>query len=398
MKKKMKRMAALAMAAAMVVSTPVGAVGSNSTPNFSGTTSGSTGRVFFKQNVTTVVVPTSLTVAFNPDKLTVNLENGITDNSQVVSRAVAMVSEATKDHKVGVTFNIQASGNKIKFVDNEDAVNEGTDHNVLLQLMAATDDDIEVYSGVSSNTKAITVNGSGALSVDATELSRAAMSGATGSGTVVLSSGTKVNFKLGAAKYNYPEINLGSATTNLVSGTLAALGGAYSGTSGTVQIPTATGITGFKFTGMLNKNADWYDIDEQDIISIEPVYSFGVLENSDTVIDGTGAFLGVEKASTTPAVVAPSATTTTFTKTNNADGVSVVFNPGSYTSGITAVKWSAENSDSAEWKTYAAPDDWYSISNNTLTVESKIFTSAGDRYWRVYFADDVYVTLTFSMQ
>lgn len=102
--------------------------------------------------------------------------------------------------------------------------------------------------------------------------------------------------------------------------------------------------------------------------------------------------------STTPAVVAPSTATTTYTKTANASGVSVVFNPGTYTNGITAVKYSAENSDSAEWKTYAAADDWYTIDENTLVVKSKIFSSTATRYWRVYFADDVYVTLTFSME
>ena len=84
--------------------------------------------------------------------------------------------------------------------------------------------------------------------------------------------------------------------------------------------------------------------------------------------------------SATPAVVAPSTTKTTYTKTDDGDGVSVVFNPGSYSDGITAVKWSSENSDSAEWRAYNTPSDYYTTSSNTLNVGEKIFTSAGTRY------------------
>lgn len=132
----------------------------------------------------------------------------------------------------------------------------------------------------------------------------------------------------------------------------------------------------FTLTGALNKNATWGD--SVTFPAIKVTWSYA--EHQDT-----------------PAVVAPSTTTTTYDKTHNGSGVNVVFNPGTYTEGITAVKWSAENSDSAEWKTYGGPDEYYTISTNTLSVKSKIFNSSATRYWRVYFADDVYVTLKFTM-
>lgn len=105
-----------------------------------------------------------------------------------------------------------------------------------------------------------------------------------------------------------------------------------------------------------------------------------------------------EDASAEAETVAPSTAKTTFSKTANGTGVDVIFNPGSYTGGITAVKWSAENSDSAVWKAYSAAADYYTINDNTLSVKDKIFTSSATRYWRVYFADDVYVTLTFTVE
>lgn len=300
MRKKMTRMAAIAMAAAMTVATPVAAAGSGTT--FSGTTSGTQAHIFYKEDITTVVVPTALTVAFNPGGFTVDAGNGEKITDQIVSKSVAMVSEAVKDYKVGVSFAVSASdGSNIKFVTDEDDVNKGTDLNVLLQLAASTGDTIKVYSAAGSGTdeKAITVS-NGTLAVSAEQLSRAKMtvSSATG-GVVPLGSGATADFLLGKANYDYEDIVLdGYSGTNVISGTLAGIG-QTSGT--TLENKTYTGVAGFKFTGKLNQYADWSKVGKDAKITINPTYNFKDLEVNtknqitENVLTGTGSFLGIAK-------------------------------------------------------------------------------------------------------
>lgn len=320
MRKKMTRMAAIAMAAAMTVATPVAAAGSGTT--FSGTTSGTQANIFYKEDITTVVVPTALTVAFNPGGFTVDAGNGEKVTDQIVSKSVAMVSEAVKDYKVGVSFAVSASnGSNIKFVTDEDDVNKGTDLNVLLQLAASTGDTIKVYSAAGSGAtdKAITVS-SGTLDVSAEQLSRAKMtvSSATG-GVVPLGSGATADFLLGKANYKYEDIVLdGYSGTNVISGTLAGIG-QTSGT--TLENKTYTGVAGFKFTGKLNQYADWSKVGKDAKITITPTYAFKDLEVNtknqvtENVLTGTGAFLGIAKA----ANVTKSGDTITVKKSATAD-------------------------------------------------------------------------------
>ena len=97
--------------------------------------------------------------------------------------------------------------------------------------------------------------------------------------------------------------------------------------------------------------------------------------------------------------IAPTTSKTTFNKSEDGTGVDIVFNKGSY-DGITKVMWATENSDSATWKEYSetSRDTYFTIDNTTLKVTEKIFGSSATRYWRVYFDDDVFVTLTFTME
>lgn len=367
MGKKMRKMAAFAMAAAMAVSTPVGAAGSGSSGTvFSGAnaTSGTSSHVFYRQNITTVVVPTALTVAFNPEGFNVDLGNGEIVDDQVVSKSVAMVSEAIDDHKVGVSFAIKATGDKLKFVTDPSKVNEGKDHNVLLQLqVAGKDDTISVYSaaGSATDTKSVSVS-SGVLTVTPAQLSRAVMSGAASgtSGVVALTSGAKANFLLGKANYDYKTIVLdGYSGTNVISGTLESIGVSSAASGSAKEDWTYTGLTGFKFTGMLNKYAKWYEIGANDTISIVPTYSFEELKvDSNNLVDekvlsGTGAFLGLEGAGTASSTSTTAAdptisSITDFTKASPSDVV-ISFTLGSGNKAVEAdgVKLLQGSSDTA---------------------------------------------------
>lgn len=98
-----------------------------------------------------------------------------------------------------------------------------------------------------------------------------------------------------------------------------------------------------------------------------------------------------------PSNIPPSTPVTTFAKTDYGQtGVTVVFDSGSYTDGITNVKYAYENSEQAEWKNYNSPSTYYSINNNTLNILKKVFAVANNVWWRVYFAENVYVTLFFN--
>lgn len=113
--------------------------------------------------------------------------------------------------------------------------------------------------------------------------------------------------------------------------------------------------------------------------------------------DGAEAATDAVDYSTTPA--GPSASTTTFSKTENAEGVDVVFNYGSATA-ITGIKYST---DQSEWKTYGSPDSYYTIdnANNKVTVKSAFISGlSATRYWRVYFdnSESTYVDLTFTAE
>lgn len=287
MSKKMRRMAAIAMAAAMVTSTPVGASGSATAPQ----SSGSVSKVYYKENVTTVVVPTALTVAFNPDNLKVTYD-GIEKTGDIVSRPVAIVSEATKDKKVTVSFAVTASDSNIKFVDSEAAANTGTDLNVCLQLAAATDGSISIGSGAATSGTAIAVNSgtSGSETVytrsyTAGQLAKATITpaGSGTSGTVTVKNGTAVGFKLDKAQYEYETINLDSGATNnnKATGTLSGLG--------------TNGYSAFCFDGYLNDGADWYNVDNA-TITITPTYTITDAAATDTAITGFTGFMGVTTA------------------------------------------------------------------------------------------------------
>lgn len=299
MKKKMKRMAAIAMAAAMAFSTPVGASSGtvDVSSGVSGTTSGTEAKVLYKKNVDTVIVPTTLAVAFNPDGLPVVL-NGDTVKDQVVSKAVGIVSKATKNIKVAVKFNVEADGN-IKFVtSDEDAVlneDKADAYNVFLQMVASDDSHrITAVSGT-SGAKDIEVNSGSAngLSVDATELSNVNMTAYSGSsGAIAVTSGTTANFLVGMADYTYEDIDFNTYSgTNEVAGTLDKLG---SGTKSGSDWTAFEGVTGFKFTGKLNKNAKWYNVGANTQVRITPVYKLYEAEKTDQPIAGSFTFMGAE--------------------------------------------------------------------------------------------------------
>lgn len=298
-KRNLKKMAAFAMAAAMVVSTPVGAA--DQVIQGSGTVSGTSNPVYYKQNITNVTVPTSLAVAFNPEELDVDLGAEGISKAQIVSRTVAMVSTASRDKKVTVSFGIATNNEKIKFVD-KSKVNEGTDLNVNLRLLAAAETgNIKAGSGV-SGTVAIAKSGTG-LNVTSEQLAKAVMSGAPSGTERVITSGTEVSFRLEKAKYDYPTLhvdNTGSGSE--VVGTLNSLAAGDKG------------ITAFKFVGEMNPNADWSTLgNETDTkITITPTYTVvdaTAAEMEATAVDsGTGALLpaGVSVSEKAPSIATKS--------------------------------------------------------------------------------------------
>lgn len=401
MSKKMRRMAAIAMAAAMVVSTPVGATGAGSATGSATDpqTTASTSKVYYKENVTTVVVPTALTVAFNPNNLAVSVD-GVEKTGDIVSRPVAIVSEATKDKKVTVSFAVAASdGSGIKFVDSETAANTGTDLNVCLQLVAAQDNSISIGSGTATSGTAIAVNsatsGSDVVytrSYSAEKLAKATMTpaGSGTSGTVTIKNGTAVGFKLGQAQYEYETINLDSGATNnnKATGTLSGLG--------------TNGYSAFSFDGYLNNNANWYSVNNA-TITITPTYTIADAASTDAGISGFSGFMGVttvgsatsaDTGTTANTNAAPSIATTSYAAGNSDIVVTVDLGSGTLAatdiSSITFVK---------NGNTNTLADTKYTFEDNKLTFKAEYVSGlTATRAHTITFNDEenttVVVTLT----
>lgn len=291
-KKSLKRMAAFAMAAAMVASTPVGAEVQSGTGSG---TSASESRVYYEQNVTTVVVPTDLRVAFNPGEF--KISNGYAETTDtIVSRTVAIVNQGSKNKKVSVNFKISTSGFPANatpnFVDSlSDIDPENENYDVCLQLQAAkADTDVLAGSGVSGTTPIkVLDSGAGILSYSGATLAKAQMTDADSGTRVAISSGTSgttVGFKLAHSEYDYPTLDIDNPIT---------VGSGGNEVEGTLYNIPAGAYTAFRLTGAINTNADWSKIGKTASITITPTYELADVLDRDMpnlkVTSGTGALI-----------------------------------------------------------------------------------------------------------
>lgn len=267
-----------------------------------------------------VLVPTAIKVALNPQELAVT-KKGTGDDadistSQIVSFNYGIANLSTADKDVSVTFNISGTRNSekeaITFVDTATEATYGTgDTN-------AKEGELKMYVAIvgskaapkdNSETPAafeVTPVAGGANTINATNaaLADVTMEAASGGAAVFVADETayatsKIAFKLGKTKYAVQDNESIDWTT-----TQAQL-------ASKMEYDTLGDVTGFTFTGAMNKAADWTKADVSSL-TFTPIYSVTDV-TGDEVATTDGGYKQIDVAAPTPAE--PTVLTTTYDAT-----------------------------------------------------------------------------------
>lgn len=281
--KNMKKVLSVAMSATMVMGMSMTAFAEDPTP----TPAAADAEVeapIYSLDITQVIVPTTYAVAFNPDELTVTVDktNDVNSTDPIVSKKYGIINKSTKDKIVSVELQVEdlnTGDNHVTFVDTA-AEATGADAGKYAVYLAATPADAtEVKIGSASADK----------DTEAADLANVTMSEATGKDVAMHSGSNHIAFKLAKAEYELKtdgSLELGTATNNDVKDLYQVKALAGSG----------AGITGFTFTGAMNKNADWNKL--QNKIKISAIYTSKNASTTDAVITGTGAMVQAANAPT----------------------------------------------------------------------------------------------------
>ena len=334
MRKTMKKTLATTMAMAMVLAMPC--VASAADPSSDAATT-----PIFTNEVESVIVPTSLTVALNPQELTVKVGD-TTSTAQVLSKTVGIVNKSSRAKDVKVKLAVADASGKVTFKDSSSAVTSDklTDYFIYLEATPAS-----AANSIKKNGAAIDA------SIAAADL--AGLTQTNASTGVKLSKGdNEIAFKLGKATYKFKangEVVFGTSTSNDVSDQYE------------IDTLGSDGYTSFVFTGALNKNAKWTDMGTNQIV-ITPTYTISDVTGSEEAVTGTAG-----QIKTTPAVVLPNFTASTTTK-----GV-ITYNKAAVTS-ITKIEMTNANGTFDVYHAYAgAYEAATSADNNgvtTVTIDS----------------------------
>ncbi len=286
---KMKRVLAAAMSTAMVMSMPMAALAADlgTTPVATPVPTSSSADVeapIYSFDKIDVVVPTALVVAFNPDKLGVDVGGTDLSTDQVLSKNFGILNKSNKDKIVTVTLKVEdLNEDQIAFVGKDDItdatkVKEG---DYAIYLAAVPADTTQVKVGDTPSDAAITTDQAAMGSVTMTGASTQAQTLDAGNNTMA--------FVLKKATYEPKStggIELGTSTGNAVGDNMEL-----------TAVDKEKGITAFTFTGALNEKADWSKLTKA--IKITAVYNFETTYDYDTltgttggsVVSGTGAML-----------------------------------------------------------------------------------------------------------
>lgn len=288
-KKNMKHLLAAMMSAAMVMSMPMAAMaGEEGGPeeNDSPVTEETKAEVeapIYSFDMTNVIVPTSLVVAFNPDELSVKKgESASTD--QVLSQNFGILNKSNKDKIVTVTLKVEdLNTDKITFVDSAADATGAAEGAYAVYLAVVPADSGEVKVGATSADK----------DTGAAAMADVAMEAATAKAVALEKGDNTVAFLLQKSTYTPKtgsELTLGGTDmgANDVTNNFELTGVAADG----------KGITAFTFSGALNKKADWSKLSSG--IKITAVYDFQTTYDytalTDTtngaIVSGTGAMIG----------------------------------------------------------------------------------------------------------
>ena len=255
-----------------------------------------------------VVVPSALMVALNPQEYDVTKKAGVTDDAQVVSFNYGIANLSTGDKDVTVKFNVTGTANAdktpITFVDTEEKATFGAgDDNAkmgeLKMYLAVAASDAAPKEDADTDFEVTTVDsGANTHNAEGAKLADVAMTAATG-GLVAFAKGdnyanAKIAFKLDRAEYDVQddqEITWTTTQTELAS---------------KMEITSLGDVVGFTFTGVMNKEADWTKADVA-TLTFTPVYEIADI-TGDEVATTSG---GYKQIDTVPSLTLSNATANT---------------------------------------------------------------------------------------
>lgn len=248
MGKRGKRILALAMSACMIMGSAVTAFADDTPPTTTGEAP------IYSFDVTNVVVPTTLTVAFNPEGLEVKVSSdGATSQAQVLSQGMGIINKSSKDKTVQVAFKAtdKNADNAITFAKSADEVTSAAKGSYVLYLTAVPATSFTLSSGTLDK------------GTEASALGNVTMTGVEDKAVVIADTGT-LGFCLAKAVYSPKsgsEVTLGTTAGNDVQANYD-LG----------SIDTTNGIAAFKFSGSMNTNTSWSKLTQG--VTITATYTF----------------------------------------------------------------------------------------------------------------------------
>lgn len=308
------------------------------------TPGGSVEAPIYSYDIVNVVVPTTYAVAFNPDELAVKVGS---DNptDQILSKSYGIINKSTKDKIVTVELQVEdlnTGENQVTFVDTASDATGAEAGEYAIYLAATPADATEVKIGNTSADK----------DTEIADVADVAMTKAAGKDVALYSGSNNIAFKLDKATYSLKSgsnLELGTTDKNNVGDLYEVTALAGSG----------KGITGFTFTGAMNKNADWTKL--QNGIKVTAIYTSKNADSSkaattEQIITGTGAMVQASSA--------PKFSCNTIGEIT-------------YTAGFGELAFKAFKSLSAPWE--GTPLDLTSFatvdtSNLKITVDSAVFS------------------------
>lgn len=267
MVKRGKRILALALSACMIMGSAI--------TTFADDSATGTGPIY-SFDLTQVVVPTNLTVAFNPEGLTVNVGTG-TSTDQVLSQGIGIINKSNKDKTVQVAFKASdLNTDKITFASSADEVTNAEKDSYVLYLTAVPATTFSLASGAVDKDTAVA------------DLANVTMTGDEAKAVAIADEGV-LGFCLGKATYSPKsgsEVTLGTTTTNDVQSNYELS-----------AIDSTNGLAAFKFSGAMNTNTTWSALTDgvkidvtytfEDVAEATPTYGIvdvvSVVEDGDTV-------------------------------------------------------------------------------------------------------------------
>ncbi len=334
-----------------------------------------------------VVVPTSLSVALNPQGYTVTTRAAdgdtaaVTTTDQIVSinYGIANLSTAAKNVTVDFAVTGTAAENKtaITFVDSEEkaeAYDASTNANgakagelKMYLAVAAASAQPTTSAGADFAVTASTTNGqANTHNVTAANLTDCTMTVAT--------SGFQA-FAAGSSDYADSSIrfSLDEAEYSIIQGSTVDFSTTQTGLKELVQVKELGAVTGFTFTGKMNSNADWTTADVS-ALKFTPTYT---IEDADGTETASGGYKQIEAAATSRVSASTISTTSNPVTLTLPDGVTV-------TSLVLALDGS---------NVTLVSGNHYTISGSTLTVTKYASSWAGGTITITY-SDSVTETLT----